>query len=373
MTGAFAAGCAGGSQEWQAICEDALDDLGDPPDGANLGFLYVTDVLAHALPGITDMLRARTGVEEWVGTVGMGVCASGLEFHDEPALSMLVCALPDDSFRLLPTVTGPLKRVLDWHGGWFADNQPVFGVVHGDPTFADVPDVVETLAEVTGGFLVGGLTASRGEHFQIAGGLTSGGVSGVLIGPSVGVATGLSQGCVPIGAVHEITEGADNIIVALDDEPALDVFKRDIGDILSRQLERSMGQIHAAFPVSGDDSGDYLVRNILGVDAERGWLAVGEMVGTGDRVMFCRRDGQAAREDMARMLTGIDKRLDRAPRAALYFSCVARGSNMFGEKGSELAILREALGDIPLAGFYANGEISNNRLYGYTGVLALFL
>ncbi len=373
MTGSFAAGAAGGSQEWQTVCAAALDDLGEPPEGANLGFLYVTDVLAHAMPSIIDMVREQTGIAEWTGTIGMGVCAAGQEFHDEPAIAMLVCALPEDSFRLLPTVTGPLKRVLDWHGGWFADNQPVFGVVHGDPTFAGVPDVVETLAEVSGGFLVGGLTASRGENFQLAGGLTSGGVSGVVLGPSVPVATGLSQGCMPIGDVHEVTEGADNIIVSLDGEPALDVFKREIGDILSRQLERTMGYIHAAFPVSGDDTGDYLVRNILGVDSERGWLAVGEMVGTGDRVMFCRRDAQAARDDMARMLTGLERRLDRAPQAALYFSCVARGPNMFGEKGSELAILRDALGDIPLAGFYANGEISNNRLYGYTGVLALFL
>ena len=97
------------------------------------------------------------------------------------------------------------------------------------------------------------------------------------------------------------------------------------------------------------------------------------MVGTGDRVMFCRRDAQAAHEDLGRMLNGLQRRLERPPQAALYFSCVARGPNMFGEKGNELAILQDALGDIPLAGFYANGEISNNRLYGYTGVLALFL
>ncbi|MDA0700699.1 MAG: FIST C-terminal domain-containing protein [bacterium] len=370
---AFASGAAGGSQEWQAVCHAALEDLGTVPAGANIGFIYVTDVLAHALPHILDAVRERTGVRDWVGTVGFGVCASGREFYDEPAISVLVCALPDDSFRLLPTVTGPLKRVIEWHGGWLADNQPVFGVVHGDPNFAGVPDVVETLAEASGGFLVGGLTSSRGEHYQVAGGLTSGGVSGVIFGPGVSVATGLSQGCMPIGPVHEVTESSGNILISVDGEPALDVFKRDIGDVLARRLERTTGYIHAAFPVSGDDTGDYVVRNLLGFDPERGWLAVGEAVDTGDRLMFCRRDPQAARDDLSRMLGALEKRLDRRPRAALYYSCVARGPHMFGEKGSELAILREALGDIPLAGFYANGEVSNNRLYGYTGVLALFL
>ena len=36
-------------------------------------------------------------------------------------------------------------------------------------------------------------------------------------------------------------------------------------------------------------------------------------------------------------------------------------------------MIRDELGDFPLAGLFANGEISNDRLYGYTGVLALFL
>jgi small ligand-binding sensory domain FIST len=90
-------------------------------------------------------------------------------------------------------------------------------------------------------------------------------------------------------------------------------------------------------------------------------------------VMFCRRDPASALEDLKRMLTGLKRRAGQAPKAGLYFSCVARGPNLFGADSEELKTIREALGDFPLAGFFGNGEIAHDRLYGYTGVLALFL
>jgi small ligand-binding sensory domain FIST len=90
-------------------------------------------------------------------------------------------------------------------------------------------------------------------------------------------------------------------------------------------------------------------------------------------VMFCRRGGAGAREDLKRMLDNIAADSGPAPKAGLYYACVGRGEHMFGEKSAELGIIRDALGDIPLVGFFANGEISHDRLYGYTGVLTLFL
>jgi len=105
----------------------------------------------------------------------------------------------------------------------------------------------------------------------------------------------------------------------------------------------------------------------------RGWLAIGEEVKAGDRVMFVRRDPKSAEEDLSSMIGNLKKRLPSSPRGGVYFSCVARGPNMFGEEGREMALIRDQMGDFPLVGFYGNGEISSNRLYGYTGVLALFL
>jgi small ligand-binding sensory domain FIST len=90
------------------------------------------------------------------------------------------------------------------------------------------------------------------------------------------------------------------------------------------------------------------------------------------QVMFCRRDGTSAREDLGRMLDAIAGQLDTPPKGGLYYACVGRGEHMFGRRSAELGIIRERLGDFPLAGFFCNGEISHDRLYGYTGVLTLF-
>jgi small ligand-binding sensory domain FIST len=89
--------------------------------------------------------------------------------------------------------------------------------------------------------------------------------------------------------------------------------------------------------------------------------------------MFCRRDGDSAREDMLRMLRDLRKRARTPIKGGVYFSCLGRGRNQFGENSEELKLIRDELGEFPLVGFFANGEISHNRLYGYTGVLALFL
>lgn len=89
-------------------------------------------------------------------------------------------------------------------------------------------------------------------------------------------------------------------------------------------------------------------------------------------LLFCRREGHRAVKDMQRMLDALKASLAGPPRGALSFSCQGRGASLFGEADAEMRMIRAALGDIPLVGFSANGEISRNRLYGYTGVLTVF-
>jgi small ligand-binding sensory domain FIST len=220
---------------------------------------------------------------------------------------------------------------------------------------------------------VGGLAASPRSPVQVAGDIVEGGLSGVLLAPDIPVITGLTQGCSPIGPMRRVTEARENILMTLDDRPALAVLKEDIGALLARDLRRVAGIIFAGFPVAGSDTGDYLVRNLVAIDVERQWLAVAHPVAAGDRVLFCRRDPPSAAADLARMLADVKRRAHAAPRAGLYFSCVARGPHLFAEPSQELIMIRDALGEFPLAGFFGNGEIAHDRLYGYTGVLALFL
>ena len=358
--------------DWETMTASCLDQIGEVPPDANLGFVYITDTLDEDLPLIAERLRERTGVEHWVGTVGFGVMVGGKEYFDTPAMVAMIGALADDAFRVMSTVDTPGDPLPDEMMDWVARKHPMLGVVHADPRNAYVADILNSITDDTEAFLVGGLTASRGKQAQIADGLTEGGVSGVLFAGDVGVTTGLSQGCSPVGDIHEVTKAEDNIVFELDGKPALDVFKEDIGHVLARNLERVGGYIHAALPISGDDSGDYLVRNVVGIDPDNKLVAIGERVAAGDRVMFVRRDGPSAMEDLDRMLADLTLRAGGAPKAALYYSCVARGPNLFGPDSEELKAVQDALGeDVPVVGFFANGEISNNRLYGYTGVLTL--
>jgi small ligand-binding sensory domain FIST len=376
----FAAAHARGETDadWGRLALDCVSQLGPAADRAELGFLYVTDVLAAHLPKIIALLRQSTGVKTWAGSVGVGIAATGAEYFDCPAMAVLVGSLPKDTWRLIPNLerdAAPLAAVKEWVDAQASGplTGPPLGVVHADPRNPELPQLVTGLAEAVSGFLVGGLASSRGAMDQVAGEVVRGGVSGVLFAPNVAIATGLSQGCSPIGPVRTVTAARENVLFEIDGRPALEVFKSDIGEVLARQLEKVAGYIHAAFTVTGDDTGDYLVRNLIGIDPERGWLAVGEQVSSGDRILFVRRDRAAAEEDLVRMIRRLKRGAGAAPKAGLYFSCVARGPNMFGANSAELGILRRELGDVPLAGMFCNGEISKNRLYGYTGVLTLFL
>ena len=136
---------------------------------------------------------------------------------------------------------------------------------------------------------------------------------------------------------------------------------------------------------------DYRVRAVVGIDPSNRALAIGDQLTVGDRLVFCMRDESAARADLIRMcadlredleapapqlsnlqaagFTGINS--DKQPRGAVYIACTGRGANMFGQSNEELQIIREQLGDIPLIGFFANGEIRGANLYGFTGILML--
>jgi small ligand-binding sensory domain FIST len=372
----FAAGFSTGP-DWGACAKACLNDLGALPAGANLGFLYATDALADDLGSMLAFLRGTTGIQHWVGSVGLGVAASGIEAYERPAVSVLAAALDEESFRVFPPLgggaeDGGLARFESEQGDWLKARAPVLGIAHADPRTRDLAETLSGFSAATSSFMIGGLASSRGAMPQICETVTEGGMSGVLFEPAIGVAVGLSQGCAPIGATHTVTKALDDVIMEIDERPALDVFKEDIGELLAHDLRRVGGYIFAGFPIAGSDTADYLVRNLTGIDTGRGWIQVGEAVESGRRVLFCRRDHDSALIDLRRMVQDVMKRAGGTPKAALYYSCIARGRNLFGTDSQELKLLQEELGEVPLTGFFANGEIFNDRLYGYTGVLAVF-
>jgi small ligand-binding sensory domain FIST len=325
----------------------SISSLGRP--GRGLGFVYFTDALVEDSKEILETLRGETGVKDWIGTVGTGVLATGTEYQDEPAIAAMVADF--DSFSVF-SGRAPLRTL-----GHFA-------VVHADPTAPDVPGLVADMStKVSSGYLVGGISSSRSRTVQIANEVLSGGLSGAVLGEEVAVATRLTQGCTPFPGRFRVTECEENIIASLDGRPALDVLKEVIGT--------EKVSILVGLPVAGSDTGDYTARNLVGIDPKNKLIAIGDLVEPGMDILFCKRDSAAAHADLSRILQEV-KAAAPAPRGALYFSCVARGEHMFGRRGAELSLIRQALGEVPLVGFFCNGEISRDRLYGYTGVLTVF-
>lgn len=353
--------------DWTQAAQACMGQLGAIPSSATLGFLYVSDTFADELDAILAFFKSATGVPHWTGSVGVGVCATGVEYLEEPALAVMLAEFDPADFSMLPVLRSPQDIEAQ-------PAQAYFAVAHGDPANSRIQELIDSLsAHVSSGFVVGGLSSSRGETTaQISDGVVSGGLSGVLFSERVKLATRLTQGISPLGPRHRITTANKNVIGSLDHRPALDVMKEEIGDVLARDLRRAAGYIFVGLPVRGSDTGDYLVRNILGVDPQNNLVAIGEYVEPGDELLFCRRDQQTAEDDLLRMLSAIGAQLAVPIRGGVYYSCLGRGQHMFGAPNRELELIRDTLGDFPLVGFFANGEISYNRLYGYTGVLTLF-
>lgn len=350
---------------WQKAVEQCCDQLNALPDDVTLGIVYVSDPFTEALDHIAERLSEATGIDQWVGTGAHGVCANGRERYGTPGIVVMAMAIAPEAFQLFDGVPPGGPRMVRAGG---------LAVVHADTRQPRGAQAIADLGTSSGAFLVGGLGSSRISGLQIAGGPVEGGLSGVLFSDAVSVVTGLTQGCTPIGPVHEVTGSFRNRVARLGGRPAVDVLREEVGEIFAGRLDRMLGYIHAALPVAGADRSDYLVRSLLGINEERGELAINDDVAQGASLMFVRRDGASAQADMARMLAEIDTRRDKRPiKGALYHVCVGRGPHAFGPDSRELGMIRDVLGDVPLIGFFADGEIHHDRLYAYTGVLTLFV
>lgn len=348
------------ADDWRMAVDGCLLQLMPLSDSANIGFVYISDRMADRLPKIVRRLSEATGIETMVAACGYSIAAGDTEYCDEAVVACLVGEVPEGSASLF---SRPVERPQGW-----------FGVVHADPQVPALPELIEDFAEACGAYLVGGLVAARGPRPQWAGKAVEGSLSGVMFSETQPVLTGLTQGCSQVGDLHQVTAADGNVVLELDDRPAYDVL-RDSFAVRSLQDLRKLGTgLMIGLPISGTDRPDYMVRNIIGIDPQAGGIAIGAMVEEGDTLFFCRRDVESAGRDMDRMLADLKRRCgDRMPRGALWFSCMARCQDQFVQEPGELERIQMVFPDLPLIGMYCGGEIAQSRLYGYTGVLALFL
>lgn len=354
---------------WGLAAKACLDALGSRP--ANVGFLYVTEAFNQNLSSILTFLRETTRISHWTGAVVPQVIAGERVLGPEGGMAVMTGMLAPDAFRVFWALDA--EDIGERVGPWPAGDGPGLVLAHGDPRSPGLHALLARLA-AAGGSVVGGLVSSSGPPAQLADSVVSGGIAGLVLSRSVPTVTGLTQGCSPIGPPHRVTHSAEGVIMGLEGRPALETLKQDAGQLIARDPRRAAGYIHVAVPVAGGAPGDYLVRMLLGIDPRQGWLAIGDTVPEGDALLFVRRDPQAARADMERMLQEVAGRIGGRPvRAAFYHSCIGRGRHMFGDDEAEAAMIREALGPVPLLGFFGHGEFAGQRLYAYTGVLTLLL
>jgi small ligand-binding sensory domain FIST len=343
-----------------------------------LGFAYFSDHYAAQAEALADALRTRWPGVHWVGCVGVGVMAGGVEYFDEPALSLLLAPLPPARFRLF-SGTAPLAA-------GFAHS----ALVHADPATPDLGELLHELADRTAaGYLFGGLAASRGPACHLADGAWRGGLSGVAFDAGVGLVSRVTQGCQPCGPAHRVTAARDNVVLELDGRAAWPCLLDDLQlgpDTEPRRLVAQLRRTLAGLADAADDplarggqfGTDTRVRHLVGADPARGAVALGDRVEPGMQLVFCRRDAEAAKRDLVRICSEIRDELagedgdGRRITGAVYVSCSGRGGPHFGAPSAEARIVHRALGDVPLAGFFAGGEIAYRHLYGYTGVLTVF-
>jgi small ligand-binding sensory domain FIST len=196
---------------------------------------------------------------------------------------------------------------------------------------------------------------------------------------AIAIRTAVAQGCRGIGRVGRITECKDHYLVAIDGEPAVTFLKRQIDSLTESERELAqrapmfLGIAMDPFQLEQPEPGDFLIRNIVGIDRSNGVLAVGDRLSVGRRVQFHLRDQQTSSEDLRAVLTRSSS--GRAARAALLFSCLGRGAGLYGEAGHDSRVFHEVEGDVPLCGFFCNGEIGpvagTTYLHGYTSSFAI--
>ncbi len=357
---------------------------GDPPDLAFLFFSNHHSLRAELLCGA---VRQEVGPRVLLGCSGEGVIGGGEELETDPGVTLWAARLP--GVRVSPlrlSFSQELDRLSV--GGWPDDRaigpSAVF-VLLADPFSIPVKEVLAMLEErYPGAIAIGGLAGGghdMGENRMVFGDeVYDGGLVGVALSGSVSIETVISQGCRPIGDRYVVTKSERNLIHELGSVPALERLRALFASMSAEERRIAQRALHLGIVIDEQrnrfERGDFLVRNLIGVDQSTGAVAIGDLVQEGQTVQFHLRDAKSAHEDLNLQLDAYRARHRKAPLGALLFSCCGRGEGLFGRPHHDVSVLRERLGDIPIAGFFAQGEIGpvggGNFLHGYTASVALF-
>jgi small ligand-binding sensory domain FIST len=351
---------------------------------ASLGFFFATRDWTENLEDSLELIRLHGRVPHLVGCSGFGILGTRVEV-EQAGFSLLLLSLPAGSFETFVIDENDLDAAVDgsfWHRfTGIAPKKAQAWIVLTNPTLDGVESWLETWNQAYPGTpTVGGIAgAADNEYFLVrdgevveAGLVAVGFRSGIVVEPLV------SQGCRPIGEPMPITKAEENLILEIGNLPAYQALENAFLSIPAPERTAVRNNLFLGLAVSEYieefKQGDFLIRNILGADPQMGALAVGALPRIGQTVQFQLRDMRSAHMDLLEAGRRAQQR-SRAPFAVLLFSCVGRGRNLFGVLNHDPSVIAEHLGDLPLAGFFCNGEIGpigeQTFLHGYTASAAI--
>jgi small ligand-binding sensory domain FIST len=326
-----------------------------------------------------------------LGCSGGGIIGQGQEIEDRPALSMTAAVLPDVAIVPFHIPPGELPDVDNAHQAWSdriglsPDHEPAF-IVLPDPFSSDAQQLAWGLdAAYPNSTVVGGLASGArapGENALFIGQRTySSGVVGIAVYGDIKVETVVAQGCRPLGEPMRITRCERNLLFELDGGPVIEALDGVFSNL--NAADQRTFQMSPMLGIAMDSDrtsygpGDFLIRNLVGLDRSRGVLAVAAMLDPKAIVQFHIRDAAASAHDLAGVLTRHRMGEDgHQPAGALLFSCLGRGRQFYGTPDHDTQLFREYFGDIALGGFFCSGEIGpvhgRTYLHGYTSSFGLF-
>lgn len=378
------------------------------PNPANLGFVFISAAFVSEYSRLMPLLQERLSVPTLIGCGGGGIVGRNLsdlgarEIEGEPALSLTLAYLPGVDVRAFHVSPERLPDLDSSPDRWVEaigvppQTSPQF-ILLADPFRSRINDLLEGLDfAYPGAVKVGGLASagynSRGTSLFCNYELYEEGTVGVALSGNVVLDAIVAQGCRPIGKPYRVTEGDRNIILGLEElleaedlprgdaQPPLKLL-RELLQTLSPE-DRELAQTALFIGLVGDefkvtlDRGDFLIRNLIGVDPRMGAIAIGDRVRPGQRIQFHLRDAHTSAEDLELLLQKYRESQDGTSAAgALMFSCLGRGEGLYGEPDFDSRLFHRYLEDVSLSGFFCNGEIGpvagTTFLHGYTSVFGI--
>lgn len=366
-------------------CAQAVADPGSPVD---LALVFVSPHHADRLGDAASVVAEQVTPRVLLGCTGEGIIGLDQEIERQPALAVWTARMPGvklSPFHATVHQSDEGVGVSGWPDEMPDDPSTVF-VLLADPFTTPGTELLAFLdhqcpgARVVGGMSSGGHAPGQ-NRLLLGDTVATEGVVGVALTGDVPIVTVVSQGCRPVGGRFLITRSDGNVIYELGGRPAFACLQETYSSLAPAEQEMARRGLHIGVTINEAkaqfDRGDFLVRGLVGADQGEGSLAIGEVVREGQTVQFHIRDRETASEDLSALLE-TQTRFPNGitPEAALLFSCNGRGRRLFGRPHHDVSMVRSHLGDVSVAGFFAQGELGpvggGNFLHGFTASVAIF-